>query len=147
MSRRNLPFFTLLFVCATLSTAAYAETVIIHAGTLLAVPGEPPVREKTILVIDDRVERVLDGYRDAAELRADDVIDLRQSFVMPGLMDMHVHLQNELSPEVTSRDLRWSDELVQMFGYRNAMKILMAGFTTVRDLGSRTQQTYAVRYQ
>ncbi len=126
-------------------TPAWADIQLIHAGSLLAVPGEAPRREQTVVVVDGRISAVVDGFRDADEYSADSVIDLRDSFVMPGLMDMHVHLQGELSPQNDSRELRWSNELTQMFGYHNAMKTMLAGFTTVRDVGSRTQQTYAVR--
>lgn len=124
---------------------AFADTQLIHAGQLLAVPGDEPMSQQTVVVSDGRITDVVDGYQSAESYSADAVIDLTDSFVMPGLMDMHVHLQGELSPENDSRSLRWSDELVQMYGYRNAMTTLMAGFTTVRDAGSRNQQTYAVR--
>ncbi len=140
---------TLRFLSAVVTALylapALADTQLIHAGSLLAVPGEAPLSEQTVVVIDGRVSAVVDGYRDAGEYGAASVINLRDSFVMPGLMDMHVHLQGELSPQNDSRELRWSNELTQMFGYHNAMKTMMAGFTTVRDVGSRTQQTYAVR--
>lgn len=126
-------------------TPALADTQLIHAGSLLAVPGKAPLNEQTVVITDGRISAVVPGFRDASEYDGASVIDLSESFVMPGLMDMHVHLQGELSPQNDSRALRWSDELVQMFGYHNAMKTLMAGFTTVRDAGSRTQQTYAVR--
>ncbi len=125
--------------------SAQAATTLIHAGTLLAIPGQAPETEQTVVITDGMISEVVAGYAEAASFDADEVIDLRDSFVMPGMMDMHVHLQGELSPQNDSRALRWSDELVQMFGYHNAMKTLMAGFTTVRDAGSRTQQTYAVR--
>ncbi len=124
---------------------AQADTRLIHAGSLLAVPGKAPLKEQTVVIVDGRISAVVDGFRDAGEYGAASVINLRDSFVMPGLMDMHVHLQGELSPQNDSRALRWSSELVQMFGYHNAVKTLMAGFTTVRDAGSSTQQTYAVR--
>ncbi|WOJ96587.1 amidohydrolase family protein [Congregibacter brevis] len=126
-------------------TPALASTQLIHAGELLAIPGKKPLKEQTVVVVDGRIREVVDGYQSASEYDADSVIDLKDSFVMPGLMDMHVHLQGELSPDNDSRSLRWSGELVQMYGYHNAMTTLMAGFTTVRDAGSMNQQTYAVR--
>jgi imidazolonepropionase-like amidohydrolase len=56
-----------------------------------------------------------------------------------------VHLQGELGPKNDAQDLRWSNELLQMYSYRNAMRTLEAGFTTLRDVGSRSQEMYAVR--
>jgi imidazolonepropionase-like amidohydrolase len=145
MYRQTLQALLFIFTSFLIAPALLADTRVIHAGTLLAIPGQAPVKEKTVVIRDGRIILVSDGYRDASEFEAESVINLRDSFVMPGLMDMHVHLQGELSPQRDSRELRWSDEKVQMFGYRNAMTTLLAGFTTVRDLGSRTQQTYAVR--
>jgi imidazolonepropionase-like amidohydrolase len=143
---RNFIYRLLTALLANLlASAAFADTQIIHAGQLLAVPGKSPLSEQTIVVTDGRISEVIAGYQPAEQFGGAGIIDLRDSFVMPGLMDMHVHLQGELSPQNDSRALRWSDELVQMFGYHNAMKTLMAGFTTVRDAGSRTHQTYAVR--
>lgn len=140
------PFKALTALGAILAIApAFAETQLIHAGELLAVPGKKPLTQQTVVITDGRISEVVAGYQSADDYDADSVIDLKDSFVMPGLMDMHVHLQGELSPENDSRALRWSDELVQMYGYHNAMTTLMAGFTTVRDAGSRNQQTYAVR--
>ncbi|MFK7831189.1 MAG: amidohydrolase family protein [Congregibacter sp.] len=144
MLRTSAQLIAALLISVATSSAS-ADIQLIHAGSLLSIPGKAPLTEQTVVITDGTISAVVEGYQTAGALNADSVIDLRDSFVMPGLMDMHVHLQGELSPRNDSRALRWSDELVQMFGYHNAMKTLMAGFTTVRDAGSRTQQTYAVR--
>ena len=78
--------------------AAIADTTIIHAGELLTVPGEQPLREQTIVVTDGRITAVVAGYADPAAYDQAAVVDLKNQFVMPGLMDMHVHLQGELGP-------------------------------------------------
>jgi imidazolonepropionase-like amidohydrolase len=64
---------------------------------------------------------------------------------MAGLMDMHVHLQGELGPKNDSQSLRMSDADVLMQSTYNAKKTLMAGFTTVRDLGASAEQIFALR--
>ncbi|MBA6413075.1 amidohydrolase family protein [Parahaliea sp. F7430] len=133
-------------LCAVAASSAIAETVLIHAGTLLAVPGQPTQTEQTLIIKDGKVSQVLDGYRDSAEFAADaKLIDLKDRFVMPGLMDMHVHLQGELGPDGDSESLKFSDELVQMRSLMFALRTLDAGFTTVRDAGSNTQPMYALR--
>lgn len=125
---------------------ALADTLVIHAGTLLAVPGEKAAKEQTLVIEDGRVSQVLDGYREATGFGEDArVIDLKDRFVMPGLMDMHVHLQGELGPKEDSETLRFSDELVQMRSLMFALRTLDAGFTTVRDVGSISQAMYAMR--
>ena len=144
MIRKSGFFAAVLLLVAT--STAIADTKLIHAGELLAVPGERPVRNQTIVIEDDRIVAVRSGYADAAEFDGDvQVIDLRNRFVMPGLMDMHVHLQGELGPKNDSEDLKMSSQLMQMRSIHFAMKTLRAGFTTVRDVGSSPQEMYAMR--
>ncbi|NRB70287.1 MAG: amidohydrolase family protein [Xanthomonadales bacterium] len=130
----------------TLAAGAQATTKVIHAGTLLAVPGESPLSEQTLVIENGRIAQRLDGFLPAEDFGASaELIDLRDAFVMPGLMDMHVHLQGELGPDNDSEDLKFSNELVQMRSLMFALRTLDAGFTTVRDVGSRNQEMYALR--
>ena len=129
-----------------LSQLATAQTTLIHAGELLAVPGDSPLRDQTVVVEGDRIVDVLSGFADAAEFGNDaTVVDLREAFVLPGLMDMHVHLQNQLGPNRERDRLKMSPQLMQMRSIMYAMRTLEAGFTTVRDAGSRSQEMYAMR--
>lgn len=142
-------------VCAivgtTLPTVAQegdqpGPATVIHAGTLLAVPGESPLREQTIVIRDGRIEEVLSGYRYADRAGPDlQVVDLKDRFVLPGLMDMHVHLQMKLGKYQDRDRLKLSDPLVGLRGLHHGMQTLLAGFTTVRDVGSMEQHTYAHR--
>jgi imidazolonepropionase-like amidohydrolase len=123
-----------------------ADTLLIHAGELLAVPGESPRRAQTIIVQDDRIVEVRDGYVAAGEIEGDArVVDLSDRFVLPGLMDMHVHLQGQMGPNRDRDTLKMSSQLMQMRSIHYAMNTLMAGFTTVRDVGSSEQEMYALR--
>ena len=132
-------------IIASTSWAADSVTLI-HAGELLAVPGESPVRNKTIIVEDDRIAAVRDGFVSADSVDGEaTVIDLSDKFVLPGLMDMHVHLQGEMGPDNDRDALKMSDQLMQMRSIHYAMKTLEAGFTTVRDVGSSSQEMYALR--
>ena len=121
---------------------ATAEVTLVHAGELLAIPGKDPVSNMTIIIEDDRITGVQKGF---VEAEGATVIDLRDKFVLPGLMDMHVHLQGELGPDNDRDALKMSDELMQMRSVFYAMKTLKAGFTTVRDVGSSPQEMYAMR--
>jgi len=139
----RLTLATLILITATV---AGAQTTLIHAGELLAVPGEAPLTDQTIVVSDGRIAEVRPGFASAGDFDGDvTVIDLEDSFVLPGLMDMHVHLQFELGPENDRDRLKMSPQLVQMHSLMNAMNTLLAGFTTVRDVGSSPQEMYAVR--
>ena len=129
-----------------LGIPALADTTVIHAGELLTVAGQSPSSRQTVVVEDDRIVEIRSGFADAADFEGDvTVIDLRDKFVLPGLMDMHVHLQGELGPKNDSESLKMSDQLMQMRSIHFAMKTLRAGFTTVRDVGSSAQEMYAMR--
>ena len=125
---------------------AIAETTLIHAGELLAVPGESPSSRQTIVVEDDQILEIRNGFSAAADFDGNvRVIDLSDNFVLPGLMDMHVHLQGQLGPKNDRDALKMSDQLKQMRSIHYAMNTLKAGFTTVRDVGSSEQEMYALR--
>ena len=126
---------------------AQADTQVIHAGTLLAVPGTPPVTEQSIIVREGRIAELIAGYVVPGEYDADaKLLDLTDSFVMPGLTDAHVHLQLEIGPNYDRDRLKLSDEMLQMRSVHFAEKVLMAGFTTVRDTGAFfPQEMYALR--
>ncbi|WP_444907220.1 amidohydrolase family protein [Microbulbifer sp. SSSA008] len=129
-------------IATLLSSATLAKTTVIHAGTLLAVPGEKPLQEQSVIIEDGKISAVRSGYvsPDNAE-----VIDLKNSFVMPGLMDMHVHLQGELGPKNDTEALKMSMPLTQMRSQMFAMRTLESGFTTVRDAGNSGEEMYAMR--
>lgn len=134
----------ILFLAA--SAMASDNVILIHAGELLAVPGERAARNQTIVIENDRIVEIQSGFISADSIDGGaDVIDLRDKFVLPGLMDMHVHLQFELGPHNDRDKLKMSDQLMQMRSVYFAMNTLMAGFTTVRDVGSSAQEMYAMR--
>ncbi len=79
---------------------------VIHAGTLMAAPGEDqPQTGMSILVRGDRIEAIESGYvtPDGAE-----IIDLSDDYVMPGFIDAHVHITNEQGPGLSARSPRAS---------------------------------------
>ena len=123
-----------------------AQTQVIHAGTLLQVAGKKPLSKQTVVITDGKIVDIKKGFVSANSIAKDaTLIDLSSSFVMAGLMDMHVHLQGELGPKNDSQSLRMSDADKLMQSAFNAKKTLMAGFTTVRDLGASAEQIFALR--
>jgi imidazolonepropionase-like amidohydrolase len=128
--------------------------VLIHAGTLLAVPGEEPQSEMTVIVRNDRIDRIAKGFVAAGALNDTsgaqiEVIDLSDRFVLPGLMDAHAHLRME--PSRSRRRRQRGDRLEPTAAQMavNAMIFarvnLAAGFTSLRDVGSNDQSVFAVR--
>ena len=136
------PARTAIALLTLLAGTASADVTLIHAGQLLTVPGKAPASNMTIIVEDDRITGVQKGFVEAEDAA---VIDLRDKFVLPGLMDMHVHLQGQLGPHNDRDTLKMPDQLMQMRSIYYAMNTLMAGFTTVRDVGSSSQEMYAMR--
>jgi len=106
---------------------SYADFTLIHAGKVLAVPGEPPLKT--------------DGYLNDDEA---EIIDLKNSFVLPGLIDSHVHLRGEWSPSVRLDNVTREDGDVAYDAADNARKTLMAGFTAVQDVGG-PKEIFALR--
>lgn len=125
-----------------------APTTILHCGTLLAVPGQPPLREASVVIRDGRIVEVASGYRDGAPSGPPPtVIDLRDQFVMPGLIDCHTHLTGQSVPvdERLRRRLQETEAHQAIDGVVYAQRTLMAGFTTVRNVGSQGVTGIALR--
>ncbi len=136
-----------LLLSAALS--AQAQTVIVQAGQLLDRPGQAPRGAATLLIRDGKVDQVRDGHLDAAALGAPAdtrVVDLRDHFVLPGLIDSHVHLTNDLggvAGQLAAVQRSQSDNALE--AAVNARKTLLAGFTTVRNLGDGDGEIRALR--
>lgn len=119
-----------------------AALTVIHAGWLLAVPGEAPLTQQSILVRGERIEAVEAGFvtPDGAT-----IIDLSDDYVMPGFIDSHVHLQSELGPGRRFNGFTHSSSDFAFDGAVNARTTLLAGFTTVQDVGGDFEASLALR--
>jgi len=127
-------------LCLTpLAAAAAAQLTIIHAGQLLAVPGQQVLNERSILVNHGEIVAVIPGFLKATEVDAGytdvTVLDLADQFVMPGLLDLHVHITMEPRPGEHLRAVTESDADLALTGAHHARITLEAGFTTIVDLG------------
>ena len=110
-----------------------AEVLIIHAGSLLAVPGEGVQTDQTIIVENGKVSRIEDGFTNPSNGR---VVDLSCCFVLPGLIDLHVHLTSRLTPGGSLRVVTETSADPAIRATEFARLSLEAGFTTVLDLGT-----------
>jgi imidazolonepropionase-like amidohydrolase len=116
---------------------------VIHAGTLLSVPGSASRRNASIVVRGRRIAEVRDGFVDLPGAR---VVDLRNATVMPGLIDMHVHmrgLDDRMQARLQANLRDYEDEAFT--AQVNARRTLLAGFTTVRDLGNNPRLIFSLR--
>ncbi|HEY0103737.1 MAG TPA: amidohydrolase family protein, partial [Brevundimonas sp.] len=119
---------------------------LIQAGRLLDRPGRAPRGPSTLVVRDGRIVEIRDGFVDAAAFPGATVVDQRERFVLPGLIDSHVHLVSDLGGQAGF--LSGVTENLPVHAFRaadNARKTLMAGFTTVRNLGDDGGVTLALR--
>ena len=129
---------------AALAQSPAEPVIVIHAGALLDRPGAAPRGASTIIVRGNRIESIRDGH--IAPPAGARLIDLKKEFVLPGLIDAHVHIFNDDDKmrarlEANNRDIE--DNV--LIGVDNARRTLEAGFTTVRDLGSDVHSITALR--
>lgn len=120
--------------CFALLILPKAQKTYIYCGKLLDVTNLKVLTERTIVVNKNKIEEVLEGYVKVSNPN-DLVIDLKNKTVLPGLIDMHVHIESETSPTryLDAFTLNPSDIAFNAINY--AEITLMSGFTTVRDLG------------
>jgi len=134
---------------SVLCPQAPAQTSVLHIGTLYAVPGEQPVRRASVLVVDGMIERVERGYLSPEDLGAPDagMIDLKDHYATPGLIDCHTHITGQSVPvfERMRRAMQETEVHGAIDGVVYAQRTLMAGFTTVRNVGSKGSAAYALR--
>lgn len=137
MLKRFLALFLLV-----VAVPAAAETLVIHAGRLIADASRPAQGPSTIVVVDGRIQSVTAGSQPGpAGAR---VIDLSGRTVLPGLIDAHVHFMSVPGTAYWREAIDTHDYLA-LVGARNALTTLRAGFTTVRDVGSPGTTGFALR--
>jgi imidazolonepropionase-like amidohydrolase len=134
----------LVGACASFcGSAALADTTLIHAGRLIDGRADDVRVEVSVLVVDGRIEAIEDGFVERED--ADRILDLRDHTLMPGLMDMHVHLSGEMGPKAYEEGFRMNPADYALRSTVYARRTIEAGFTTVRDLGDRERVSIALR--
>ena len=119
---------------ATTTFSPDEGTLFVQAGRLLADPATGVVqRDKTLVISRNQIVAVVDGF--VGEGQAGRIVDLRDAFVLPGLIDSHVHLTSQQNPNGRLQQVTLSAADRSMLGAGYARKTLLAGFTTVADLG------------
>jgi imidazolonepropionase-like amidohydrolase len=120
------------FIILILSASSHAQVTVVRAGRLIDGRGGEPLAPAMVLIEGDRIREV--GSRLSVPPGAVE-IDLGEATLLPGLIDLHTHLADR-------EDVHWEDALVKttppesaLHGAKNALVTLMAGFTTVRDMG------------
>ncbi len=130
-----------LLFALSISALINADTLL-HVGNLLDTSNGEISKAVTIRIKDNKILEVTKGY--ATPKKNDEIINLKQSYVLPGFMDMHVHLAQEYVPKAERRS-KIEPEYRALFAANAASKTLMAGFTSVRNLGDGGMETISLR--
>lgn len=123
----------LLVVTTIGMSTLQAQRTILHAGTLIDGESNNARNEVSIIIENDKIVSVENGYTKGK--KNDTVIDLKNKTVLPGLIDLHVHIEGETSPTRYLDSFTLNDADVAFKALHYLDETLMAGFTSVRDLG------------
>ena len=124
-------FLTALLTVSSL--AGYTQRTLIHCGKLIDAKNRSAQNSMTLVIEGNRIIAVEKGYTIANT--GDQLIDLSKKTVLPGLIDLHVHIESETNKDQALQRFTLNDADVAFRSAHFAEKTLMAGFTTVRDLG------------
>jgi imidazolonepropionase-like amidohydrolase len=127
-----------------LSSALAAEPArLVYAGHLIDGTGAAARREVTLVVRGTSIAEVVSGYRSPGA--GDEVIDLKDAWVLPGFIDLHVHLGSESSPTSYIEQFTWNPSDFALRAVQHARLTLEAGFTSVRNPGDNGGETISLR--
>jgi len=130
-SKKLLTFSITAIVC---STAVFAETTVITADRMIDVANGKVVKQAAVIVTDNIIT-ASGRLKDLTVPNEAKRIDLGNATLMPGLMDMHVHLTSDATRHGYKR-LEVSLPRAAITGVKHAKATLDAGFTTVRNVGA-----------
>lgn len=125
-------FTVALFTLAVLGQIQ-AQQTILHCGHLIDGRSNAVQSQMSVVIEGNKIIAVESGYRKVG--KEDKLIDLSQKYVMPGWIDLHVHLESETGKDQAARRYTANEADIAFMSTVYAKKTLMAGFTTVRDLG------------
>jgi len=117
-----------------LTTILVAQNTYLHCGKLIDTKSGKILNKMTVIVAGNKIIDVKKGYI-LTENKEDRLIDLKNKTVMPGLIDMHVHIEMQMSPSIYLDNYTLNEADVAFNSVKYAEVTLLAGFTTVRDLG------------
>ena len=122
-----------LFLFALLSLSGIAQKTYLQCGNIIDTKTGKVLSKKTIVISGNTIQEIRDGF--VAGTGDDKTIDLQNKTVMPGFIDMHVHIESETNPNQYLEEFTLNEADVAYKAEEIGKRTLMAGFTSVRDLG------------
>ena len=119
----------------------HEDFTLIYAGQVLAVPGQPAKKDQTIIIHEGKIVGIENGFLEDDDAR---ILDHRDMFFLPGLIDSHVHLRSDRVSGKPDDQVRLESGDVALQAAAHAKTTLMAGFTAVQDLGG-PKEIFALR--
>jgi imidazolonepropionase-like amidohydrolase len=122
-----------LLLLTLISFSTFAQKTILHCGSLIDTKKGITTKEVSVIIEKNKIVAVQNGYikPNANEI----LIDLKQKTVLPGLIDMHVHIESQTSKDQFQKRIAYGPADIAFEAQKNGMTTLLAGFTTIRDLG------------
>ena len=127
-------FLIILASFSLLASTASAQKTIVHAGGLIDGKADTPKTNVSIIIEDGKISGIASGFVEAGE--NDSVYDFKNAYVLPGLMDMHTHLTMEIEKGSSMKRFQLYPADNALLALKFLNRTLMAGFTTVRDVGA-----------
>lgn len=125
-----------IFLAASLffTSAVFSQDYYLHCGKILNTQSGKETYNQTIIVSNNKIIKIQDGFTPKSKV-ADLEIDLKNKYVLPGLIDLHVHIEGEHDSQSYMSKYLDNEADIAIQAVRCAEVTLLAGFTTVRDLG------------
>lgn len=141
----------LVALSVAVTNTVQADVILVRAGHVIVDAAKPVLGPSTVVVRDARIVALVPGAPEPAQIVSDiksgesvSVIDLSNKTVLPGLIDAHVHLSGEPGAPYWQEAIL-TDEYYSLIGAKNALITVRSGFTTVRDVGSGPNVSFALR--
>ncbi len=142
----------MVVVSGIFSNGALAEKTdhwsIIHAGTLMADARKKATSAQSIIVKNGKIYDIRAGYISSSDLpnvKNANIIDLKDQFVMAGMIDSHTHVTGQMAPHSREQAVTTTNSEYALIGSVYARRILNAGFTTIRNVGGPREAVFALR--
>jgi len=128
-----LKYISLMAFLFLTQPTVWAQNTILHCGKLIDVVNSKVLTNYSIIITGNKISGVQEGF--VAGTPKDSIIDLKNNTVMPGLIDMHVHMETETKKGNNADKFIYNPSDVAFTSLAYAKVTLMTGFTSVRDLG------------